>query len=196
MSSRTSLPEASVLGYRPFPFSLLTQDGFARPEAPTTTAARSIPTTIISEPHLASEHSTKTGVLTIVLPVLFGSLLVLGLAIAIFTWCAHRSRAKRGPHPALLRRKGSSGSRGSTATTGSANWGQGPMREAVYPVELDEVDRRASSSLLALCPHALTEMFGMRRDAPLSHRQRRLRPRPLRRDVQDARPPAQAASRL
>ncbi|GAA5995430.1 uncharacterized protein JCM10292_005168 [Rhodotorula paludigena] len=147
MSSPTSLPETSLLGYRPFPFSLLTQDGFARPEAPTTATARSIPTTIISEPHLASEHSTKTGVLTIVLPVLFGSLLILGLAIALFTWFAHRSRAKRGPQPALLRRKGSSGSRSSAATAGSAYWGSGPMREAVYPVELDEIDRQTLHSL-------------------------------------------------
>lgn len=145
-----------MLGYRPFPFSLLTQDGFARPEAATTTAARSIPTMIISEPHVASKHSTKTGVLTIVLPVLFGSLLVLGLAIALYTWGAHRARAKRGPQPALLRRKGSSGSRGSTATAGSAYWGSGLMREAVYPIELDEVDRRVLSALLVLSPHPLT----------------------------------------
>lgn len=150
----------SVLGFRPFTLAFPTPD-VARTFEPRPTSAPSattssapIPTRSIRNPHLApTADSPTTGVLTIVLPTLFSALLLLGIGIALLSCLSRRAKNKQGAQSAKLRKPGSVG--GDEEAYDPAQWCASARREMVE-LELDDVDRRASSLSLSLPPSRST----------------------------------------
>ncbi|BGP42926.1 hypothetical protein JCM10449v2_006941 [Rhodotorula kratochvilovae] len=135
----------SVLGFRPFTMRFPNDEGFTFSPRPVSTATATqvpppIPTKALLNPHLVSEDSPSTSVLTIVLPLLFGALFLLGCGIAIVACLGHRARNKKAA--AKLKKK-----RAIDAELGvdPAQWGS--RRAEMAQIELDEFDRQTLRSL-------------------------------------------------
>lgn len=137
----------SVLGFRPFTLALHSNMDAATNEARFTSATATttravIPTAPLRNPHLASNDSPTTSVLTIVLPTLFGALLVLGIFIGVLACLRHRALSKK-IAPAKLRKRQSGEEQ---QDYDPSQWRASPRREMAQ-VEFDDIDRRASHSI-------------------------------------------------
>ncbi|GAA6046719.1 hypothetical protein JCM3770_003133 [Rhodotorula araucariae] len=135
----------SVLGFRPWTGRFPDDENFRFSPVSTATATSTqvphIPTKALGSPYLVSEDSPRTSVLTIVLPLLFGALALLGCVIAVIACLGHRARNNK----ATARLKKRRAVDQEAAAAELAQWGS--RRADMAQIELDDFDRQTLHSL-------------------------------------------------